>query len=119
MAQATSVSSYVIQFNNVRFSFGINNLSTFKNSGKFVCEKNGTYLVSVSLSISSSDHDTAFCISHNGNYYSCTNSPYGNNLQSYSTTIVMYLKTNDNVWVAHNTKVQGSNYSHFMIMKIY
>ncbi|VDI61928.1 Hypothetical predicted protein, partial [Mytilus galloprovincialis] len=98
MAHATFISSNVIQFNDVKLSFGINNLATSKSNGKFVCEKDGTYLVSVSLSIRLTDSDGAFCIQHNGALYSCTESPHGNEWHSYSTTIVMNLKKNDTVW---------------------
>ncbi|VDI13880.1 Hypothetical predicted protein [Mytilus galloprovincialis] len=119
MAHATFISSNVIQFNDVKLSFGINNLATSKSNGKFVCEKDGTYLVSVSLSIRLTDSDGAFCIQHNGALYSCTESPHGNEWHSYSTTIVMNLKKNDTVWVIHNSSVEKGRYSHFVIIKIY
>lgn len=116
MAQATTISGHIIQFNDVKFSFGINNLSTFKNNGKFVCEKKGIYLVSVTMTVRSSDSDSAFCIMHNG-FNLCSSSQPDSGYRSYSITIVMNLKINDNVWIIHGKPVVPS-YSYFMIIKV-
>lgn len=42
-------SGYIVKFGNVKTNIGINGISIFKSSGKFKCEYEGLYSISVSL----------------------------------------------------------------------
>lgn len=50
-AQLTSNPTLVgiMKFDNVILSVGYNNLPAYKSSGKFICERNGLYLISASI----------------------------------------------------------------------
>ncbi|VDI23363.1 Hypothetical predicted protein, partial [Mytilus galloprovincialis] len=98
---STSTKVGIIKFDNVAFSVGINNLSTYQSSGKFVCEKEGLYLFSVS--IYSSSNNANFCMYLNGNAISYTWIGYNSNapssMQNTGTVVnALQLRLNDSVW---------------------
>lgn len=105
-----------IQFNDVKFSVGIRNISTFKNTGKFMCEKTGLYIVSVSMEMNYDNtefYGKEFTKSskHNNGYW-----------HSASVLIAIELKTNDTVWLQignTQTKIRGDLHSRFTIIKIH
>ncbi|CAC5421366.1 unnamed protein product [Mytilus coruscus] len=57
----------VIKFSDVKFSEGINDLPTFKSTGKFKCGKSGLYIVSVTIEFSVNNSE--FHMYVNGNVF--------------------------------------------------
>ncbi|VDI23358.1 Hypothetical predicted protein [Mytilus galloprovincialis] len=113
----------IIKFDNVAFSVGIKNLTAFKNSGKFVCEKEGLYILSVK--IYSNTNGAHFYISLNGNTISYTKISFNGNhpsaMENTSTAVLtVQLRLNDSVWVFYPraSHVAGSAWSTFTIVKI-
>ncbi|VDI06924.1 Hypothetical predicted protein [Mytilus galloprovincialis] len=113
----------IIKFDNVAFSVGIKNLTAFKNSGKFVCEKEGLYILSVK--IYSNTNGAHFYISLNGNTISYTKVSYNSNhpsaMENTSTAVLtVQLRLNDSVWVFYPraAHVAGIAWSTFTIVKI-
>lgn len=109
-----------VKFSDVKFSIGIRNISSFKITGKFVCEKSGLYIVSVSIEL---DNNSAECqVYVNGKIFT-KNYKYGNSYWlSTSASITIELKTNDSVWVqiaGTATDVRGDMHSRFTIIKIH
>ncbi|XP_076071317.1 uncharacterized protein LOC143042749 [Mytilus galloprovincialis] len=114
-----SVSSgSVLKFDNVIFSVGINNLSTFKSTGKFVCKHNGLYMISVS--IMSNTNGARFYIYLNGNSISSTYIANQEKGWWHTGTVVVsrQLKINDMLWVQTNGIFVHSTYSQLTIMKV-
>ncbi|VDI18560.1 Hypothetical predicted protein [Mytilus galloprovincialis] len=97
-------SGYIVPFAIVKTSIGINNSSYFKSSGKFKCEYEGLYAVTVSLTA----YNTLinYGIYLNGNEYTAV---YELNnkvvFQRGSTTVVVNLHRNDILWVQLNDRM--------------
>lgn len=115
--------SGIIKFDNVAFSVGINNLPAFKSTGKFVCENDGTYLISTS--IASSTIDANYVIYLNGNAISTTFIGYNHNKPSLwyytgSVVLVLPLRSKDSVWVHYpnSYNIYNGLWSTFTIVKI-
>lgn len=111
----------VVKFSDVKFNVGIDTLSSFKNTGKFVCEKNGLYIVSSSMEIGSNEAE--FHIYVNGKVFTKN---YKHDSSSWwhssSVSIVIELKTNDTVWVqigSAATNVRDDLHSRLTIIKIH
>ncbi|VDI03667.1 Hypothetical predicted protein [Mytilus galloprovincialis] len=120
---SSSTKTGIIKFDNVAFSVGIANLSAFKSSGKFVCEKEGLYLFSVSI-VSATNH-AYFSMYQNNNVLSYTYIGYNSNNPStlrYTGTAVhaLQLRLNDSVWVYYDVPfhVESGFWSTFTIAKI-
>lgn len=113
--------SGIIKFDDVTFSVGVNNLTTYKNTGKFVVEKDGLYLIS--LAISSNNNHAQYHINLNGNVISYARVT-GSFLEQYSDTVnvvvALQLRLNDILWVSypHNFHIEGRLWSTFTIVKI-
>lgn len=115
--------SGIIKFDDVTFSVGVNNLTTYKNTGKFVVEKDGLYLISIA--ISSNNNRAQYHINLNGNvisYSRVTGIP--SFLVQYSDTVnvvvALQLRLNDILWVSypHSFYIEGRLWSTFTIVKI-
>lgn len=111
-----------IKFDDVLFSVGINNLSAYKNTGKFICEKSGLYLISTS--IYSMDNNAQYKIYLNDIEISYTRIGYNSNnptmVHTGSVVVVLNLRLNDSLWVYNfgNFHVQGGKWSTLTIAKI-
>ncbi|VDI79909.1 Hypothetical predicted protein [Mytilus galloprovincialis] len=107
----------VIRFNNVQLSVGITNISAFKSTGKFVCEKEGLYLVAVS--VVSKDSYSSFCVYHRG-MVSCTEIGQHFGVAGHSGTSVatLHLQVNDNVRVETSYTIEASYWTQFTLIKI-
>lgn len=98
---ANGHSNYIVKFDIVKVSLGIRDLSSFRTSGKFKCEHDGVYLVSVSLTAYNTLID--YLLKVNGNEY--TRVYEDNNKVSYqrgATTMILNLHANDMVWIELN-----------------
>ncbi|XP_071181351.1 myosin-11-like [Mytilus edulis] len=124
-AQPVSASTKrgIIRFDDVKFSIGINDLSSYKSTGKFTCETGGIYLISAS--IMSQTNDAYYHIILNGTTISATNIGYSSSSpltmhHTGSVVLARQLRPNDSVWVSSN----GNNYmfggmlSTFTIVKV-
>lgn len=119
----STTKSGIIKFDNVAFSVGINNLPAFKSTGKFVCENNGTYLISTS--IASRSIDAHYFIYLNGIEISTTLIGFNANRPSLwyytgSVVLVLPLRLKDSVWVHYpgNFYIYNGLWSTFTIVKI-
>lgn len=94
-------SGYILPFDNVKTSIGINNISYFKSSGKFKCEYGGLYTVSVSLTVYNTLINYGLYL--NGKEYTAVYEL--NNKVSFqrgTTSVVVNLRPNDMLWVQFN-----------------
>ncbi|CAG2201221.1 unnamed protein product [Mytilus edulis] len=111
----------IIKFNSVAFSVGINNLSAFISSGKFVFETPGLYLISASLPVYQSGNPE-FHIVLNGLYISSTEigQTSVNSWRSGTSVVARQLVVNDSVWVqaAGDILFGGNKWDQFTIIKI-
>lgn len=98
----------ILKFDDVKFSIGINDISAYKSTGKFVCGRKGLYIISASIMSFSNSGD--YYIYLNGIRISQTKAGYFSNPSSYmyqtgTVVLTQQLLPNDSVWV-HNL---GSN----------
>lgn len=116
-AWASDKNGTVIRFNNVRSSIGITNISAFKSSGKFICEKEGLYLTAASVASSQS---SSFCINNGNTRVSCTENGIfsGSYWHSGTSVAILHLKVNDNVHVVSSYVVEASYWTQFTLIKI-
>ncbi|XP_071178121.1 uncharacterized protein [Mytilus edulis] len=117
-ALASGKSGNVIQFNNVQLSVGIKNTSAFKSTGKFVCEKEGLYLVAASVASSEYSH---FCINRgNTHVVSCTEigQHSGSAWHSGTSVTILHLHVNDNISIATSNTIEAGYWTQFTLIKI-
>ncbi|VDI63477.1 Hypothetical predicted protein [Mytilus galloprovincialis] len=108
-----------VQFSRIFFSVGISNLTLYKTSGKFKCEKRGLYTISVTITMSGNTGE--FYIFVNGKKITSSYKYQSTSWwHSSSTTISLQLQVNDSVWIQTNNvmNVRGESYSHFTIVKV-
>ncbi|VDI69474.1 Hypothetical predicted protein, partial [Mytilus galloprovincialis] len=96
LSQQTSSMTGIIKFNDVKFSIGFNNLATFTNTGKIICEKSGLYMITVS--IISSTTSTEFKIVLNGIMITRNRFVDGGQWHTGTTALVLQLHVGDKVW---------------------
>ncbi|VDI18559.1 Hypothetical predicted protein [Mytilus galloprovincialis] len=91
-------SGYIVKFDNVKASIGITDISLFTSSGKFKCENEGLYIVSVSLTTYNTGIHYGIVL--NGKLYTQIKE-YNNgvNYQGATTTVIVNLHPNDLLWV--------------------
>lgn len=112
----------ILKFSDVKLSVGLNNLSTYKNTGKFVCETKGLYMISPSILADQSG--AQFYIFLNGNLISETYIVYNsNNPSTFRNTgtvvLVQQLLPNDSLWVYNpGYHMYGGLYSTLTIVKV-
>lgn len=111
----------VVKFSDIKFSSGVGDLSSFKSTGKFKCEKSGLYIVSVSIEM---DYNGShFHIFVNGKILSKTSKYQQSNWWlSVSAVIAIEINTNDTVWVqigSTHANVRADSFSRFSIIKIH
>ncbi|XP_063448220.1 uncharacterized protein LOC134727764 [Mytilus trossulus] len=118
----SGTSSGIMKFDDVSFSIGINNLAAYKNTGKFICERKGLYIISSSIMSHANLGD--YYIMLNDNIISETRVGYSSSPPSsmyHTGTIVLALQLhpNDSVWV-HNPGyyMNGGLYSTLTIVKV-
>lgn len=113
-------SGAIMKFDDVKYSIGITNVSAYKNTGKFVCELEGIYIISAS--VMSYTNGAEYYIYLNGNTISDTY--IGNHSGKFdhtgAVTFVRKLNPNDKVWLVASGSwhFYGGWYSKFTIIKI-
>ncbi|XP_076071305.1 uncharacterized protein LOC143042745 isoform X2 [Mytilus galloprovincialis] len=90
-------SNTIMKFDDVKYSVGITNLSTYKSTGKFTCEHEGLYLISAS--VKSSTNNAVYFIRRNGNDISLTHIGLHKEQHAHTgaVTVTRMLKRNDQV----------------------
>ncbi|CAG2198137.1 unnamed protein product [Mytilus edulis] len=119
---STTSAAGILKFSDVKLSVGLNNLSAYKNTGKFVCETKGLYMISPS--IMADQTGAQFYIYLNGKVISETYIVYNSNNPStmrYTGTVVLVqqLLPNDSLWVYNpGYHLNGGIYTTFTIVKV-
>lgn len=114
------ITNTIMKFDDVRYSVGITNLSSYKTTGKFTCGHEGLYLISASvMSHTSNAH---FYIYLNGHFISDTyiGQHNGSHIHTGAVTITRELNQNDQVWLyaAETWVFYGGFSSKLTIIKI-
>lgn len=119
----TTTKAGIIRFDDVRLGVGINNLSSYKSTGKFICEKGGLYLISAS--IFSKDNDARYYVYLNGNEISNTENGYSSSPPSSlantgTVVLALQLTLNDSLWVSflNNYYIEHGLWSTLTIVKL-
>lgn len=114
------VATTIMKFDNVKYSVGVTNLAAYKTTGKFLCEKEGLYIISASV-MSYTDEATYY-IYLNGNNISVTGiaDHTGSYFFTGAVTIIQKLRPSDQVWLyAHRSwYLYADLYSKVIIIKI-
>ena len=113
--------SNLIKFPDVGFSVGINNLATYRSTGKFVAEKTGLYLISVA--IASATGAAGYYIMKNNTEISKTEIGYFTTYGYWHTGTVVVsvqLELNDYIWIKPNKPwhMEGHRWSQLSIVKL-
>ncbi|XP_076071306.1 uncharacterized protein LOC143042745 isoform X3 [Mytilus galloprovincialis] len=97
-ADAT-ITNTIMKFDDVKYSVGITNLSTYKSTGKFTCEHEGLYLISASLMSYTSG--AYYHIRLNGDDISQTYIGFHSGTRTFTgaVTVTRKLNPNDQVWL--------------------
>lgn len=110
----------IMIFDDVKYSIGIPNVSAYKNTGKFICELEGLYIVSAS--VMSYTSTAQYYIKLNGNLISETNIGHHSGIDYFTGAVTVTRKLNpaDQVWLeAYGSwNFHGGLYSKFTIIKI-
>ncbi|XP_076071314.1 uncharacterized protein LOC143042746 [Mytilus galloprovincialis] len=95
----TTISNTIIKFDDVKYSVGITNLSTYKSTGKFSCKHEGLYLISAS--VMSHTSSAVYYIRLNGNNISQTYIGQHSGDKSFTgaMTVSRKLNPNNQVWL--------------------
>lgn len=91
-------SGYIVKFSRVKTSIGISGMALFKTSGKFKCEYEGLY--SVSILLNAFNTQVFYSIYLNGNVYAY-DYEYDNKVlhQGGAITVIVNLHPSDMLWV--------------------
>lgn len=114
--------SGILKFDDVKFSVGINNLTTYKNTGKFVCERKELYMIS--STIMSEANGAHYVMYLNGiklsdTYIGYSSSPPSTMYHTGTAVLARQLLPNDSVWVQKSSySVHGGFYSTLTIVKV-
>lgn len=113
----------ILKFDDVKLSVGISNHSEYKRTGKFICERNGLYMISAS--ITSDKTGAYYTIYLNGKPMSETYIVHNSNnpsIMRYNGAVVLALQlsSNDSVWVykSGSSTAYGGLWSTLTIVKI-
>lgn len=116
-AWATDKSGNIIRFNNIQLSVGIANISAFKNTGKFFCEKEGLYLMAATVA---SNEYSNFCINQGNTRVSCTEigQHSGNAWHSGTSVATLNLHVNDSISIVTSRSIESAPWTQFTLIKI-
>lgn len=95
--RTTGLSEYhIIKFDLVTLNIGIKDIEAFKNTGKFICESAGIYLISASYTVATPDAD--YYIQHNDQLVSQGVIGSSGLWLTGSAAVTLNLLVNDSVW---------------------
>ncbi|CAG2212594.1 unnamed protein product [Mytilus edulis] len=114
---------YQLKFPVIKSSVGISNLSSMKNTGTFICEKKGLYLVIVTVMVCSKDNSRFYIYKNNQQYmdYFIGRSDFvKEDCNSGTGTAVVELRVNDtlNVRNVDGDVTLYENWSSFSAVKL-
>lgn len=120
---SSATAAGILKFDDVSFCIGINNLASYKNTGKFICEKKGIYLISASI-MSTSNYGFYY-IYLNGRQITNTMTGYNSNSpttvhQTGTVVVALQLHPNDTVWLYNTASytMKGGLWSTLTIVKV-
>jgi hypothetical protein len=99
----TFLAGSVVKFTRIRSIVGINNISLLNSTGKFSCEEEGLYQISVSI-VSKTVH-SRYNIFKNNRLISWTYVSDDDYIDTGTTVAAVELKVNDTLWVMANTDI--------------
>lgn len=105
----------IVRFSKVNFQVGINNIDTFKSSGKFVCEIPGLYYISAYMYTHEQAKD--FFIKKNGINVARSASDQGDTYSTIPISTVVELQIKNTLYV-YTLYYIHSAYSCLSIMKL-
>ncbi|CAC5421379.1 unnamed protein product [Mytilus coruscus] len=115
-----TISNTRMKFDDVKYSVGITNLSSYKTTGKFTVEHEGLYLISAS--VMSLTNNALYYIRLNGNDISLTHIGQHKEQHAHTgaVTLTRKLNRNDQVWLyaAGSWYLFHDVYSNLSIIKI-
>lgn len=110
----------IMKFDDVKYSIGISNVSAYENTGKFICELEGLYIIAAS--VMSQTVGASYYIRLNKQFISNTyiGDHSGNHYFTGAVTVTRKLNPADQVWLqAYGSwNFHGGLYSKFTIIKI-
>lgn len=110
-------SNRVVIFDEIQLRYGVNNINSFKSTGKFVAEMEGLYIVSVW--IMSSTRESEIGIYHNNKLITRTYINGDNGAWHSACGIVaIELQINDTVWIGTLHAMNVLDRSCFTIVKV-
>ncbi|CAC5407927.1 unnamed protein product [Mytilus coruscus] len=113
----------IMKFDNVIFSVGYNNLSAYKSTGKFICERSGLYLISASIVAEANNGYYSVYLNNNVityKYISYNNNNPSSTRNTGTIVLALQLHPNDSVWVKNtgSTRISIGNWSTLTIVKV-
>ncbi|VDI69475.1 Hypothetical predicted protein [Mytilus galloprovincialis] len=94
-----TISNTIMKFDDVKYSVGITNLSSFKTTGKFTCEHEGLYLISASVTSYTSGAQYYIRLNGNDISYTYIGQHSGGYAFTGAVTVTRKLNPNDQVWL--------------------
>ncbi|CAC5384650.1 unnamed protein product [Mytilus coruscus] len=113
----------IIKFPSTKTSIGINSLTEFQNTGKFICEKAGVYLFAVYITYYG-NYNADFELKKNNQRISIVMIVYGThaggNYYSGSGTVVVQMNAGDILFAEANRHMTvAGSYNCFTVLKIF
>ncbi|CAC5380019.1 unnamed protein product [Mytilus coruscus] len=106
----------VVRFSTVKFQVGINNIDTFKSSGKFVCEIPGLYYISAHIYTSTKGY--GFEVKKNGMVIATSASDSTSTYSTNPISTVVELQLKDTLYMSTSIHLIRGVYSCLSIMKV-
>ena len=112
-----------VVFNNIGQQIGKTNVTNFRTNGRFICERSGIYLVSVSIMANDNGNDAEFFIRKNNQTIAHVDigEHSGYNWWYSGTAVVAeHLEVNDSIWVDidGNFNVYGGTCCFLSLVKV-
>lgn len=104
----------LIRLDEVRTHVGIVDIAAVRNSGRFTCEKDGLYQISVVMNSPTSN--AQFSVQINGNTVSTLRLSNDNNIDAGTSVVAADLQVGDIVWVQADSRFHV--YFHWSCMTI-
>ncbi|XP_071136744.1 uncharacterized protein [Mytilus edulis] len=106
----------VVRFSTVNFQEGIDNIDTFKSSGKFVCKIPGLFYISAHIFTTTPTH--AFYVMKNGIVIASSASDSDSSYSTNPISAVVELQLKDTLYISTSTHSIRGTFSCLTIMKV-